>query len=69
MGEKTLPDSTIKLLSLEITWTGLYHAEHAPFIRQVESFGFGQPAVRRSLWTLVQKLIQKKRGNWIVVTS
>ena len=41
-------------------WTSLHHAESSP-IADVESFGFNQPVVRRSAWSLLQSLLKHRK--------
>ncbi|KAI0777188.1 hypothetical protein BD413DRAFT_171550 [Trametes elegans] len=43
-------------------WTSLYHGKHPPFA-DTESFGYGQPVVRRSAWALLQSLVRKCQAH------
>ncbi|KAI0371298.1 hypothetical protein BV20DRAFT_1035310 [Pilatotrama ljubarskyi] len=38
-------------------WSSLYHGKTPPFV-ETEGFGYGQPVVRRSAWSLLQTLLQ-----------
>ncbi|KAJ8507641.1 hypothetical protein ONZ45_g9999 [Pleurotus djamor] len=52
-----LCNSLKTLLSNPALWTTLSHAESCSFCPGVESFGFGQPPVRKAAWTTVQALL------------
>ncbi|KAJ8454647.1 hypothetical protein ONZ45_g19221 [Pleurotus djamor] len=52
-----LSNSLKTLLSNPALWTTLSHAESCSFCPGVESFGFGQPPVRKAAWTTVQALL------------
>ncbi|KAI0646534.1 hypothetical protein C8Q79DRAFT_910042 [Trametes meyenii] len=39
-------------------WSSLYHGKAPPFV-DTESFGYAQPVVRRSAWSLLQILVQR----------
>jgi hypothetical protein len=45
-------------------WTVLFHGETAPWqdADPAEAFGFGQPVVRRTAWTLLQTLVRHAKG-------
>lgn len=45
-------------------WTILYHAQAAPFVpAEIQSFGWDQPGVRKSAWSLLQTLITSCKGT------
>lgn len=48
-----------------VLWTSLYHGKAPPFV-DTEGFGYGQPVVRRSAWSLLQVLVQKFKGSLLV---
>ncbi|EIW55564.1 ubiquitin-protein ligase RKR1 [Trametes versicolor FP-101664 SS1] len=43
-------------------WSSLYHGTMPPFA-DTDSYGFGQPVVRRSAWSLLQTLLQRCKGH------
>ncbi|KAH9887215.1 hypothetical protein C8Q73DRAFT_713250 [Cubamyces lactineus] len=45
-----------------VLWTSLYHGKAPPFV-DTEGFGYGQPVVRRSAWSLLQVLVQKFKAH------
>lgn len=49
------------LLLDPVLWTSLHHAEKCPWAA-VESFGWGQPNVRKGAWALVQTLLTTQKG-------
>lgn len=65
------------LLKNPTLWTVLYHAEKAPFVASdeaqtqgggfggLESFGFGQPNVRKAGWGLLMQLLESHKGAFI----
>ncbi|KAI0056618.1 hypothetical protein BV25DRAFT_1995499 [Artomyces pyxidatus] len=55
-------DDLLPVLSNPALWSALHHAEACPFV-DVESFGFGQPAVRTAAWTLLQVLLQRWKAE------
>lgn len=45
-------------------WSSLHFADKSPFAPEIESFGFGQPNVRKSAWGLIQSLLQAWKGKF-----
>ncbi|KAI0336704.1 hypothetical protein GY45DRAFT_1377084 [Cubamyces sp. BRFM 1775] len=45
-----------------VLWTSLYHGKVPPFV-DTEGFGYAQPVVRRSAWSLLQVLVQKYKDH------
>ncbi|KAF9458921.1 hypothetical protein BDZ94DRAFT_1068633 [Collybia nuda] len=60
--QKEPSDDLIDFFKNAALWSSLHHAEHCPFI-ELESFGFGQPNVRKAGWTLIQTLLQNWKGH------
>ncbi|KAI8986673.1 hypothetical protein BD414DRAFT_460911 [Trametes punicea] len=54
-------DEFLSPLLNHVLWSSLYHGKTPPFV-ETESFGFGQPVVRRSAWSLLQTLMQSCRA-------
>jgi hypothetical protein len=54
------------VLADPVLWTVFFHGQTAPLrnVDHVESFGHGQPVVRRTAWLLLQTLLQKIKG-WL----
>lgn len=67
-----ISEEIMELLKNPVLWTVLYHAERAPFIvdtqsgafGSAESFGFGQPNVRKAGWGLLMVLLQNHKGKF-----
>ncbi|PIL27721.1 hypothetical protein GSI_10874 [Ganoderma sinense ZZ0214-1] len=60
-GEKEkedVDDVFLQPLTNPALWSSLYCGKTPPFV-ETESFGFEQPVVRRSAWSLLQTLVQK----------
>ncbi|KAI0945042.1 hypothetical protein AcV7_001681 [Taiwanofungus camphoratus] len=60
--EVYMPDEFLKPFSNPALWSSLYHARMPPFV-QVESFGFNQPGLRSSAWSLLQTLLRTCKGH------
>ena len=61
----TTPNLSEDLLSFSSNpalWTALHADESCPWIDGFESFGFGQPNVRKAAWGLVQTLLNTQKG-------
>ncbi len=51
-------------------WTALYHGEFATFVHdELESFGLGQPGVRRAAWTFLQALLRRCQDSLQTIAS
>lgn len=59
---KAVPESFGAMLSNAGLWSALHYASVPPF-GDGESFGFGQPGVRRAAWVLVQTVLSSHRGE------
>ncbi|KAI0747035.1 hypothetical protein C8Q80DRAFT_1178930 [Daedaleopsis nitida] len=55
-------DDLLSTLANPALWSSLYHGRSPPFV-DAESFGFEQPVVRRSAWSLLQTLLQTCQGH------
>ncbi|KAI0360435.1 hypothetical protein OH77DRAFT_1418351 [Trametes cingulata] len=55
-------DDFLSPLANPALWTSLYHGKTPPFV-DAESFGYAQPVVRRSAWSLLQTLLQKCKAH------
>ncbi|KAI0634826.1 hypothetical protein C8Q77DRAFT_1277694 [Trametes polyzona] len=55
-------DEFLAPLANPALWSSLYHGQNPPFADS-EGFGFGQPVVRRSAWSLLQTVLQRCRGH------
>lgn len=55
-------DAFIEPLANAALWSSLYYGKTPPFV-DTESFGFEQPVVRRSAWSLLQTLVQKCKSE------
>lgn len=61
-----ISDEAMILLQNPLFWSVLHHAEKAPFLEAddrkdfdtIESFGFGQPNVRKAGWGLLMRLLE-----------
>ncbi|TFK22367.1 hypothetical protein FA15DRAFT_681687 [Coprinopsis marcescibilis] len=60
----TLPDSVLSLFSNPVFLTCLSCSQTSSWISDVESFGYGQPPVRKAMWTLIQTLLSRQKGNF-----
>lgn len=60
-GDDKALDDLMPLLSNSALWSSLHHSEVSPFV-DIESFGSGQPVVRKSAWTLLQSLLRRYSG-------
>lgn len=56
-------DEFLSTLANPALWSSLYHGRSPPFV-DAESFGFEQPVVRRSAWSLLQTLLQTCQGTY-----
>ncbi|CDO70174.1 hypothetical protein BN946_scf184774.g2 [Trametes cinnabarina] len=56
------PEQFLSPLGNHALWSSLYHGKTPPFV-DAESFGFGQPVVRKSAWGLLQTLLQRCRAH------
>ena len=61
--EENRPSASFEFFSNPALWSSLHHAERCPFWDGGISFGFGQPYVRRSGWTLLQSLLSALKGH------
>ena len=55
-------DDIMDLFCNPALWTSLHHAESSSFV-DLESFGWNQPAVRKSAWTTLRCLLQHWKGK------
>ncbi|EJF63887.1 hypothetical protein DICSQDRAFT_145362 [Dichomitus squalens LYAD-421 SS1] len=55
-------DAFFEPLANPALWSSLYYGKVPPFVDS-ESFGFEQPVVRRSAWSLLQTLVQKCKAQ------
>lgn len=55
-------DAFLGPLANPALWSSLYCGKRPPFV-DTESFGFEQPVVRRSAWSLLQTLVQRCKGK------
>ncbi|TFK64592.1 hypothetical protein BDN72DRAFT_260036 [Pluteus cervinus] len=55
-------DLTTPLFKNPAFWSSLHFGEKSPFAPEIESFGFGQPNVRKSAWGFIQSLLQAWKG-------
>ena len=60
--EKSAEEVFLGPLANPALWSSLYCGKTPPFV-ETESFGFEQPVVRRSAWSLLQTLVQKCKGK------
>ncbi|KAI0075975.1 hypothetical protein K474DRAFT_1645833 [Panus rudis PR-1116 ss-1] len=44
-------------------WTALYHGRHAPYLSEIEAFGWNQPNVRKATWSFLQILIRTRKEH------
>lgn len=58
----TLTEDLLTFFSNPGLWTALHSAEMSPWM-EVESFGWGQPNVRKAGWGLIQALINSHKGS------
>ncbi|KAJ3574319.1 hypothetical protein NP233_g1845 [Leucocoprinus birnbaumii] len=66
-----LSEEILSFLHNPLLWSVLYHGEKAPFVEtndrkdfdSTESFGFGQPNVRKAGWGLVMRLLETHKEN------
>lgn len=58
---ETSSDGYLSSLANPALWSSLYHGRSPPFVK-TESFGFEQPVVRRSAWSLLQTLARTCKG-------
>lgn len=63
-------DDLSGLLSNPLFWTSLYCGEHAPWIPdpEIHGLGHGQPQVRQATWALLSMLLQRYKGDLIIIT-
>lgn len=57
----TFSEEILTFYSNPVLWSILQSAESCPWV-DVESFGFGQPNVRKSGWALLQTLLSSQKG-------
>ena len=62
--ERTSRDEFLAAFANPALWSSLYCGKNPPFV-EAESFGYEQPVVRRSAWSLLQLLVQKCKGMWV----
>ncbi|KAI9062239.1 hypothetical protein FKP32DRAFT_1593812 [Trametes sanguinea] len=55
-------DDFLSPLANHALWSSLYHGKTPPFV-DTEGFGYGQPVVRRSAWSLLQTLLQRCKAH------
>jgi len=62
-GTRAAPiDDLIEFLSNPAVWTSLHFSKISP-IADIENFGYGQPLVRRSAWSILHSLLRNCKGQ------
>lgn len=64
--QKDPSDDLVEFFKNPAFWSSLHHAGQCSFV-DLESFGFGQPNVRKAAWTLVQTLLRTWKGRFFLL--